>query len=297
VVAPDRLAWAPEIPIQHVTVNGHRTRYIRYGEGPSLVLLHTLRTQLDIFQKIVPSLSRRFTVYAPDYPGHGYSDIPDLDYEPGLFVDAIAAFLEALDIQEAMLAGISIGGTIALLLAAQHNPRVKAVVAINPYDYAKGLGIRRSSFVANVLFRVALVPVLGETAMRFRNRLIEAPIFNGGVSDRSALPPRLREEMFVVGTRPRHYRAFLSLLRHAWKWEDAHARYTDVRVPTLLVYGEKDWSRPGEREATRRHLPGARTEEIAGGNHFLSLDRPDEVERLIAEFASATSGGDRKRSG
>jgi pimeloyl-ACP methyl ester carboxylesterase len=283
--APDRLAWAPDIAIQHVTVNGHRLRYVRTGQGPSLVLLHTLRTQLDIFQKIIPSLSRHFTVYAPDYPGHGYSDIPEVDYEPKLFVNAIAGFLEALDIQEATLAGISIGGTIALLLAAQHNPRVKAVVAINPYDYAKGMGIRRSSLVANVLFRVALVPVLGETAMRFRNRSIEAPIFNGGVAEPSAIPPPLREEMFVVGTRPRHYRAFLSLLRHAREWEDAHARYKDVRVPTLLVYGEKDWSRPGERQATERHLPGAKVEGVAGGSHFLSLDRPREVERLIIDFA------------
>lgn len=73
---PERLPWAPDIPIQYVTVNGIRLRYIQAGEGPALVLLHTLRTQLDLFEKVVPELAKHFTVYAVDYPGHGYSDIP-----------------------------------------------------------------------------------------------------------------------------------------------------------------------------------------------------------------------------
>ena len=73
---PKRLAWAPDITIDYLTVNGNRLRYIRTGRGPIVVLLHTLRTQLDLFEKIVPDLARDFTVYAVDYPGHGYSDIP-----------------------------------------------------------------------------------------------------------------------------------------------------------------------------------------------------------------------------
>ena len=73
---PERLSWAPDVPIRYVSVNGVRLRYIKTGEGPALVLLHTLRTQLDLFEKVVPELAKSFTVYAVDYPGHGYSDIP-----------------------------------------------------------------------------------------------------------------------------------------------------------------------------------------------------------------------------
>src|SRR5438552_143137 len=66
---PERLPWAPDIPIRYITVNGLRIRYIVTGEGPALVLLHTLRTQLDMFQKVVPKLAQRFQVYALDSPG------------------------------------------------------------------------------------------------------------------------------------------------------------------------------------------------------------------------------------
>jgi alpha-beta hydrolase superfamily lysophospholipase len=73
---PNALNWSDDIQIQYININGVRLRYIETGKGPALVLLHTLRTQLDIFQKVIPDLSKHFTVYALDYPGHGYSDIP-----------------------------------------------------------------------------------------------------------------------------------------------------------------------------------------------------------------------------
>src|SRR5512134_4147196 len=69
---PLRLPWAPDASLDSVVVDAGRLRYLAVGEGPPLVLLHTLRTQLDMFQKIIPTLARRFRVYAPDYPGHGY---------------------------------------------------------------------------------------------------------------------------------------------------------------------------------------------------------------------------------
>jgi pimeloyl-ACP methyl ester carboxylesterase len=117
--SPQQLSWAPEIPIQYVEVAGVRLRYISAGNGLPLVLLHTLRTQLDMFQRVLPTLSKKFRVYALDYPGHGYSDIPNADYSPEFFVRTVEGFLDGLDISDAVLLGESIGGTIALLLAAR----------------------------------------------------------------------------------------------------------------------------------------------------------------------------------
>jgi pimeloyl-ACP methyl ester carboxylesterase len=83
--APATLRWAPEIPIRSVAVGGYRLRYIVAGQGPTLILLHTLRTQLDLFKHVVPELARSFTVYAPDLPSHGFSDIPRARYDAAFF--------------------------------------------------------------------------------------------------------------------------------------------------------------------------------------------------------------------
>ena len=285
-VAPDRLDWAPDIPIRYVEVAGTNVRYIVAGRGPALVLLHTLRTQLDMFQKVVPALAKRFRVYALDYPGHGYSGIPEATYSSEFFVTRVAQFLDQLDIRDAVIVGESIGGSIALLLAARHNPRVRAVVAINPYDYDGGRGIRRSSVLANILFGLNNVPVLGSTVTRLRLYPIVKRVLEGGVYRRGALPATLARELYRVGNRRGHYRALMSLVRHWDSWERARAEYSSIDVPTLLIYGDHDWSRVGERESDRQIIAGAELRIIKDAGHFLSLDAPQEVVQAVVGFAN-----------
>jgi pimeloyl-ACP methyl ester carboxylesterase len=285
------LIWAPDIAVQYVTVAGMTLRYIAAGTGEPVVLLHTLRTQLDMFQKVIPELSRRCRVYALDFPGHGFSDIPVAEYSVELFVRATSAFLAALDIVGATIVGESIGGTVALLLAARHDVHVREVVAVNPYDYDGGRGLRRSSAIANLLFAVNDTPVLGGTLMRLRSYLLLKHILRGGVANHAALPNELAHEIYRVGNRPGHYRAFMSLIRHWPEWARAREEYARITVPVLLLYGDRDWSRPDERESTRRAIPGARTTVVKGAGHFLSLDAPRELlDAVLGQVGRHSSG-------
>lgn len=285
--APKTLYWAPKIRIQTTVIGGNTIRYIKTGKGRTLVLLHTLRTQLDIFEKLVPLLSGSFTVYALDYPGHGFSDIPETDYDPDLFVKTVEGFFEKLDLKEITLAGISIGGVIPLIVAANHNPRVKRVIAINPYDYGHGMGIARGNGWAWLTVNLARVPVLGETVMRLRNRFIEQRILQGGVANPDSITPGFGAQVRASGLRSGHYRAFLNLLRHAHKWDEARQRYGGINVPVLVIYGDQDWSRQEERRRTVQAIPGANVETVANGGHFLSLDQPERLAELIKLFAGA----------
>lgn len=288
--APERLPWAPAVPIQYVSLDGVRVRYIKTGAGPSLVLLHTLRTQLDIFEKIVPPLAARFTVYAFDYPGHGWSDIPTAEYAPEDFYRWTSTFLDTMRIEHANLAGVSIGGTIALVLAARQNPRVARVICINPYDYAPEGSIRRSSLMARLILGPAGVPILGATLMRLRNRWVSDRIMEGGVASHSALSMDLKRELYDVGARVGHYRGFLRLLAHEREWTKARAEYRALTVPVLLLYGEKDWAPERMRAQERELIPAVRAATLAGG-HFLSLDQPEELTSLIDQFCTGRTHG------
>lgn len=194
-----------------------------------------------------------------DYPGHGYSDIPKARYDAAFFTDAVEGFLKKLDLHDVTLAGVSIGGSIVLIIAARRNPRVTRVIAINPYDYAKGRGMAHSSPLGWFVNYVALVPFVGETVMRLRNFLIMRSVLNGGVADPNSIFPALMKEMYRVGNRPGHYRAFLSLLRNSASWETAAKDYARIEVPVLLVWGAEDWARPAEREHDRKLIPGVET--------------------------------------
>ncbi|MBI4381329.1 MAG: alpha/beta hydrolase, partial [candidate division NC10 bacterium] len=274
---PTRLSWAPEIPIRYVKVDDINLRYVKVGQGPPLVLLHTLRTQLDMFQKVIPELSRHFEVYALDYPGHGFSDIPNVEYKAELFVNSVAGFLEEMNIDNATVMGESIGGTIALALAARHNPRVRRVIAVNPYDYDQGRGLRRSSGIANVLFGLNDVPLVGSTFTRFRQYPVFRKVMEGGVARTDSLPPELLREMYEVGNRPHHYQSFMSLVSHWAEWEQVRREYANIETPVLLIYGEHDWSRRDEREANHRIIPGSKIKTVIDAGHFLSLDAPEPL--------------------
>jgi len=281
--------WAPDIPVRWVAVDGVRLRYVVAGHGPPLVLLHTLRTQLDLFQRVIPALARRYQVYALDFPGHGHSDIPAAEYPAERFIDSIAGFLEQLEIEQAVLVGESIGATAALGLAARRHPRVRAVVAISTYDYDRGRGARRASALARLLFSVNDVPVLGGTVTRLRQFPVVKAVLEGGLHRLESLPGPLAREMYQVGNRPGHYRAFMSLVHHWPTWEAVRKGYGDIACPVLLLYGDHDWSRPDERAETARLIPGAEVRTVKNAGHFLSLDAPVELIEQVVEFVERRS--------
>jgi len=284
--SPEKPSWDPSISFRYVDIGGVKVRYIKTGAGPKLVLLHTLRTQLDLFEKVVPGLAKSFTVYAFDYPGHGYSGIPNTQYDAAFFARAVEGFLDVLDLHDVTLCGVSIGGAIALILAGQRNPRVARVIAVNPYDYARSRGMARTSLLGWMITMTSQVPLLGETVMRLRHFIIMKAVLRGGVANPESIRPPLLKEMYEVGNRHGHYRAFISLLRNGASWEAATKVYAHINVPVLLVWGDQDWSRSSEREHDRGLIPGAQVATIANGGHFLSLDCPRELNELIIQFAA-----------
>jgi pimeloyl-ACP methyl ester carboxylesterase len=171
-------------------------RYRRLGAGQPVVLVHTLRTQLEYFRALINAIDRtRYDVIALDLPGHGEWTAPRVDYTADYFSDAVEALLEHCALHDVVLVGGSIGGSIALILAARGNPRLERVVALNPYDYGRWGGIRRSSPLNNVIFTTMLWPGAGALKPYVATRRMLSPVMAGGLHDRKNLPPELVDAM------------------------------------------------------------------------------------------------------
>jgi pimeloyl-ACP methyl ester carboxylesterase len=121
--------------------SGTSARYLKAGKGAPMILLHTIRTQLDYFQLMIQALAQHYTVYAVDFPGHGVSSIgTKASYDESYFRAAIIVFIEKLNLENITIVGESIGGVIALTVASQSQKRVKKAIASNPYDYETRYG-------------------------------------------------------------------------------------------------------------------------------------------------------------
>jgi pimeloyl-ACP methyl ester carboxylesterase len=155
----------------------------------------------------------------------------------------------------------------------------------------RGRGMARSSFIARLFVALAGLPVLGDTVMRMRQFLIMKSVLNGGVADRKRIPPEQLKEMYLVGNRDGHYRAFLNLLRNAETWETATMTYSTIRIPVLQLWGDRNRSRPDEREHDPQIVPNAKMGTVEHEGHFLPLDRPSAViEHLLAFRARLLRG-------
>lgn len=268
--------------IHWTTVNGCDVRYLHAGSGTPVVFVHTLRTQLDMFLRVIEQLdTTQVKVIAVDLPGHGESAAPPADYSAGYFADAVEGLLEQLELHDTVFVGESIGASIGLILAARGNPRIARVLAVNPYDYGRWGGARRGSPLNNVVFTTILWPVLGPVVARAGTRRLLRLVLAGGLHDRHNLPPALADEIARCGRLPGHARAFRSLCQQWRSWLSARTQYGQINLPVTLVYGDDDWSHPAERDANALEIPGAHLVTLEATGHFASLEKPKEIAALI----------------
>src|SRR5947208_15356603 len=131
--------WSPSGEIEYAMLgDGTRLRYLKVGSGPTaLILLHTVRTQLDHFQLVIPTIAHAFTIYAIDMPGMGWSDItPGASYTEPALRRAIVEFVTTLDLNDVTLAGESLGAAVSLTASTELEDRARRGVASNAYDYS-----------------------------------------------------------------------------------------------------------------------------------------------------------------
>lgn len=269
--------------------DGSRLRYYTAGTGPPLVLIHTVRTQLDYFQRVIPLLWDHYTVYALDLPGMGWSDIVlGASYEEPELRAAVVEFATGLNLQDVTLAGESLGAALALSSSIDLNGKVNRVVAFNSYDYPSGL--ERGNLLARFIISSVRLPGLGPIVARLEPPPIMRAVLHGGFVDKSKLPEDFLIELLRSGRRPGYSNVARAIYRSLKGFNRARRRYPEVSVPVILVYSDRDWSRPAERDRVANSLANVRRITLQRTGHFSSLERPDEVARILRSAISPLGG-------
>jgi pimeloyl-ACP methyl ester carboxylesterase len=279
-----------ELELRYLTLHGHRVAYREAGSGPVIVLVHGITSNSQTWQRVMPSLTRRFTVIAPDLLGHGESAKPMGDYSLGAYASGLRDLLVALDHDRATFVGHSLGGGIAMQLAYQFPERCERLVLVD----SGGLGRDVS-----VLLRLAtlpgaelVLPLLATT------RLLDVGRAAGGVLGRLGLRAGTDVEEIARGhatLADRESRgAFIHTLRGivepGGQRVDASDRlYLASHIPFLLMWGEHDSIIPvAHGRRAHEQVAGSRLEVFADSGHFPQLDEPQRFLDVLIDFMDST---------
>ncbi len=218
------------------------------------------------------------------FPGLGWSDIPPgASYEEPAVRRAVVEFVENLDLKDLILAGESIGATLALTASTQLGRHVRNIVALNTYDYPEG--VERANLIASIAVKAMRIPIFGLVPSKLENALILRGVMRGGFFDPRKFPEDFLAEQLRSGRRPGYAHVECGYFRALPSYIAARSLYHRVNVPVTLIYGDHDWSKRQEQDEVAQLVQGSRKITLAQSGHFGSLEHPDEIANIVIEAA------------
>jgi pimeloyl-ACP methyl ester carboxylesterase len=269
---------------RHVQVDGTRLHLVEAGEGPALVLLHGLAATHVNWEHTIAAFADRWRVIAPDLPGHGASAKPNAPYTIDFYAGLIRSLGRELGVREAVVAGNSLGGQIAIELGATYPGWTRALVLAAP---AGGFG-RTLRTVWPLLGPVVGPWVLRNTLPRALDRCFFEPSGPAHAMRRHVLETQLAAPDF-----PDFARAVARSIGGAvGGGTEGLAR---LQQPTLIVWGRDDRLTPvaGGRRM-QAAVPHARLVTIERCGHLPVLEQPRRFNEALAGFLRQVDAAPRR---
>ncbi len=304
-----------------IVANGLTTYYQQAGHGPDVVMIHGLTGNLSIwYLYAMPALASEFRVTAYDMRGHGYSELTPTGYTSAHFAADLNGLLESLGIERAHVVGYSYGATVALHCALLYPSRVASLILAEPWisalqplvDLDKWAG--REAARARFEARGMKVPedkwfdldyVLREAVRAYRER---------GEPDERSEPGRFRapkpgadpgemwrsltQHWFPPGRRLQRLMDETPALKEALEVGDLTLeRMTEIRQPTLAIYGELSAFLQAARHL-EESMPNCRMTVLQRAAHYFALAEPETLVETARKFLhDVTPNGDAPSEG
>jgi YbgC/YbaW family acyl-CoA thioester hydrolase len=259
--------------VSRMTVNGVSLAVERRGEGPAILFVHGYPLDRTLWAHQLEHLEGWQRI-AVDLRGFGLSDAPDLGYSLPTWADDLAALLDALQVDDVVLCGLSMGGYVAFEFLRRYRERVKGLVLMDTRAEADAPEARKARDQSIAVAREHGAAAIAESMV---SRLL-AP-------DTLRRNPSLAEQVraMMVGTPVPGIAGALAAMRDR---PDSTAMLGSLAgLPTLVLAGEHDELTPvATHETMAAAIPGAKLAVIPGAGHLPPLEAPETVTHVLAGF-------------
>jgi non-heme chloroperoxidase len=255
---------------------GVRFQYVEQGDpsGTAVVLLHGYVDSWRSFERVLPLLPDSLHVFTITQRGHGNSGRPQAGYRYRDFAQDLAAWMDAIGLESAVIVGHSMGSAIAQRFAIDQPTRARGLLLIGSTTTWHGNPVIEEVWDA---VSVLTDPIDPEFVREFQESTLARPVppvFLESIIDESLKVPAM-------------------VWREAWSvihQTDHSPELSRISVPTLLTWGDQDGMSPrDEQDALLASIAGSRLEIYEGTGHALHWEKP---ERFAADLVSFIAGLD-----
>ena len=260
-----------------IHANGIQLHYELSGraDAPVVMLSNSLGTRLEMWDPQMQALTERYRILRYDSRGHGRSDAPDGPYTIDLLADDALGLLDALDIEQVHFCGLSKGGMVGQVLGARHGDRLISLALCSTSCHMPARELWEE--------RIRVARKHGMAALA--DGVVERWFTEAFRREPSIAVDRVRQ--MILDTPAHGYAACCAAIRDM----DLRELIRDIRLPTLVIVGDKDPATPPKMaEEIRSRIPGARLEVVPDAAHLLN------IEQDVVFDAALTSLLDRHRA-
>ena len=262
------------------------------AEAPTILLLHGFPTSSHMFRDLIPLLSDRYHLVAPDYPGFGNSSTPgvrEFDYTFDHLADVIQGFTDALRLEKYSLYAQDFGGPVGFRLATRRPERVQTLIIQNANAYVEGMSTEVHDLLLS-LNRDRSHDRRAKAAAMFELPYTKKQ-FLDGVADPSLVSPDSWQQaqwgLDRPGNKEIQYTLHANYATNFDKYDEWHAYFKKYQPPTLVMWGKGDFvfGVPGAK-AYQRDLKQVELHILDGAAHFALETNSRDIADFMRHFLS-----------
>jgi 3-oxoadipate enol-lactonase len=242
-------------------------------KNPALVLSNSLATDREMWQLVLPQLTKEYLVVTYDTRGHGLSKCAPNNIQLRDLADDVVAILDAAKIQKAFFAGISLGGMTGLTLALHYPERLLGLMACNCRGRIDAAGIEGWNQRLEVARKGGGM-----------HALVELTLSRWFAQDYIATNP---DQMKIVAgiisnNTVDGYESCIRAIQNVQMMDELHK----IKIPVMLVAGAQDaGAPPAELQLIADQIQGSQMEVLDPCGHISPMQRPNDFVKLVQRFA------------
>lgn len=239
--------------------------------APGVVLVHSLGTNLKLWDAQIPALVRQYRVLRYDMRGHGGSEAPRGPYTVDLLADDLISLVRYFEIEDAHVVGVSLGALTALAVGLRNEPEVRSIAVCNTRadvapEFAAAIDAR------NALIRARGIAAIADTQPAHW-------LAPSTLSRRPDLTDKVRVMLREVS--PEGFEA----CAEAIKTNTLADHFGAIKLPTLIVASDLDGGFPVEgMRAMQQQIPDSAFSEIRDAGRLANLEQPEAFNAVLLGF-------------